>query len=317
MAELLGYLFTIDAIITWGLASLVYKFGLGKTDPKANLLFRLVCVSIATFIFSLIFGSYIFLSEIGTQELTGYLIACLISGLSVTIGDLMYFISLKKIDASRAYPLTQLSLVFVYPFAFFIFGEEITLSFLIGGGLILSSVFFLSSKDKDVSEDNLIVEGNNNLSQEKSSEDIFIGVVLAIGTAFCWAIAIVSFHQARIITGDVFITNFIRVFLATIFIAIIGIFQREYYSGFKKENRKYLKYYFYMGLAGSLSLGFADSLFYKAAEMNGLALTTTLTSSTPTIQQIFSIVLLKEKFRKRFLFSVCLIILGNYIILFL
>lgn len=317
MAELLGYLFTIDAIITWGLASLVYKFGLGKTDPKANLLFRLVCVSIATFIFSLIFGSYIFLSEIGTQELTGYLIACLISGLSVTIGDLMYFISLKKIDASRAYPLTQLSLVFVYPFAFFLFGEEITLSFLIGGGLILSSVFFLSSKDKDVSEDNLIVEGNNNLSQEKSSEDIFIGVVLAIGTAFCWAIAIVSFHQARIITGDVFITNFIRVFLATIFIAIIGIFQREYYSGFKKENRKYLKYYFYMGLAGSLSLGFADSLFYKAAEMNGLALTTTLTSSTPTIQQMFSIVLLKEKFRKRFLFSVCLIILGNYIILFL
>ena len=317
MAELLGYLFTIDAIITWGLASLVYKFGLGKTDPKAILLFRLVCVSIATFIFSLIFGSYIFLSEIGTQELTGYLIACLISGLSVTIGDLMYFISLKKIDASRAYPLTQLSLVFVYPFAFFIFGEEITLSFLIGGGLILSSVFFLSSKDKDVSEDNLIVEGNNNLSQEKSSEDIFIGVVLAIGTAFCWAIAIVSFHQARIITGDVFITNFIRVFLATIFIAIIGIFQREYYSGFKKENRKYLKYYFYMGLAGSLSLGFADSLFYKAAEMNGLALTTTLTSSTPTIQQMFSIVLLKEKFRKRFLFSVCLIILGNYIILFL
>ena len=305
MAELLGYLFTIDAIITWGLASLVYKFGLGKTDPKANLLFRLVCVSIATFIFSLIFGSYIFLSEIGTQELTGYLIACLISGLSVTIGDLMYFISLKKIDASRAYPLTQLSLVFVYPFAFFLFGEEITLSFLIGGGLILSSVFFLSSKDKDVSEDNLIVEGNNNLSQEKSSEDIFIGVVLAIGTAFCWAIAIVSFHQARIITGDVFITNFIRVFLATIFIAIIGIFQREYYSGFKKENRKYLKYYFYMGLAGSLSLGFADSLFYKAAEMNGLALTTTLTSSTPTIQQMFSIVLLKEKFRKRFLFSVC------------
>jgi drug/metabolite transporter (DMT)-like permease len=317
MAELLGYLFTIDAIITWGLASLVYKFGLGKTDPKANLLFRLVCVSIATFIFSLIFGSYIFLSEIGTQELTGYLIACLISGLSVTIGDLMYFVSLKKIDASRAYPLTQLSLIFVYPFAFFIFGEEITLSFLIGGGLILSSVFFLSSKDKDVNEDNLIVEGNNNLSQEKSSEDIFIGVVLAIGTAFCWAIAIVSFHQARIITGDVFITNFIRVFLATIFIAIIGIFQREYYSGFKKENRKYLKYYFYMGLAGSLSLGFADSLFYKAAEMNGLALTTTLTSSTPTIQQMFSIVLLKEKFRKRFLFSVCLIILGNYIILFL
>ena len=30
----------------------------------------------------------------------------------------MYFTSLKKIEVSRAFPLTQLSLVFVYPFAF-------------------------------------------------------------------------------------------------------------------------------------------------------------------------------------------------------
>ena len=70
-------------------------------------------------------------------------------------------------------------------------------------------------------------------------------------------------------------------------------------------------------MAGSLSLGLADSLFYKAAEINGLILTSTITASTPLVQQIFSIIFLKEKFRKRFLIACMLIIIGNYIILFL
>ena len=315
MAELLGYLLAIDAIITWALASLVYKYCLGKTDPKANLLFRLVCVSISTFIFSLFFGNYGFFSNFSLRERNEYLIACVISGLSVTIGDLMYFISLKKIDASRAYPLTQLSLIFVYPFAFIFFDEEITISVFIGGILILSSIFFLSKKDISVEKN-----GNNSKDKEKSqenSEDILVGVILALGAAFCWACSIVSFHQARIIAGDVFVTNFTRIIFATLFISVLGIFQKDYYSGFKKENHPNLKYYAFMGIAGSLSLGLADSLFYMAAEINGLVLTATITANTPIVQQLFAVLILKEKLRKRFVVSICLIILGNYIILFL
>ena len=311
MAELFGYILAIDAIVTWSVASLVYKIGLERTDIKGTLLFRLVMVSIATFIFSLLFGSFFFLSALNAGQMTGYLLSCLISGLSVTIGDLMYFNSLQKIDASRAYPLVQLSLVFVYPFAFFLFGESITPAILIGGILILSSVFLLGSKDKE--------ENNGGDLNEKSEnpEHLISGILLAVGAALCWAIAIVAFNQARIITGDVFITNFLRVLFATIFIGIIGIFQREYYSGYKKENRSILKYFIYIGIAGSLSLGLADSLFYKAAEINGLVLISTITANTPMVQQLLSIAILKEKFRKRFIIAILLIIIGNYIILFL
>jgi len=311
MPELIGYLFTLDALFTWGLASLVYKFGLGKTQPKASLLFRLVIVSLSTFILSLIFGNYLMFSSLNNKEFFDYLIACFISGFSVTFGDLLYFLSLKKIDASRAYPLTQLSLVFVYPFAFIYFGEQITPALLIGGFLILSSVFILSTKDKPAKD------ATNVNGQAKSVENLIAGILLAIGTAFFWALAIVSFNQARIITSDVFITNFIRVIFGTTIFLLIGIFQKEYYSGFKKENRNNLKFYFYIGIAGSMSLGFADSLFYKAAEINGLVLTSTFTVNTPMVQQIFSILILKEKFRKRFLIAVILIIVGNYIILFI
>ena len=127
----------------------------------------------------------------------------------------------------------------------------------------------------------------------------------------------VSFNQARVLTEDVFVTNFVRIIFAIISIAILGIYQREYFSGFMKENRENLKYFIYIGIAGILSLGLADTLFIKASEINGLILTSTFIVNTPMVQQIFSILILKEKFRGRFLFAVGLIILGNYIILFL
>ncbi len=320
----MGSLFTIIAIVTWALASLVYKFGVGKTDAKANLLFRLIMVSTATLIFSLIFGNYDHISMLNNIQLFDYLIACLISGACVTAGDLAYFTSLEKIDASRAYPLIQLSLVFVYPLAFIFFGEEITISVFLGGILILSSVFILSIKDKDekgssedIKQSESLLKSEKGSVNEQHSEQIFIGVVLASCTAFLWAIAIVSFNQARIISNDVLFTNFFRVLFATIIVAILGIFKRGYYSSFKKEERKNLKYYFIFGMAGSLSLGLADAFYYKAAEINGLILTSTFTANTPMVQQIFSIIFLKEKFRKRFIIAVFLIILGNYIILFL
>ncbi|TFG01230.1 MAG: DMT family transporter [Promethearchaeota archaeon] len=308
MAELIGYILAVDAIITWALASLVYKKGLDKTDPKGTLLFRLSCVSLFTLILSMIIGNFLIFLTLEHNELIFYLFMCLASGLTVTIGDMCYFASLKKIDASRAYPLTQLSLIFVYPFSIIFFGEKLTLSIIIGGTLILSSVFLLSKKDKEDIEE----EG-----ADKDTENVLVGILLAIGTAFFWALAIVSFHQARIISGDVFVTNFIRIIFATSSILILGIFKREYYSGFKWENREELKYNAFMGIAGSLSLGLADSLFYQAAEINGLILTSTITANTPMVQQIFSIAFLKEKFRKRFVIACMLIIIGNYIILFL
>ncbi len=311
MVEFIGLVFTVYAIFAWAIASLVYKTGLEKTEPKANLFFRLCCVSVSSLLFSLVFGNYIFFSNLNNLELISYLLACLISGLSVTIGDLLYYISLKKIDASRAYPLVQLSLIFIFPFSVLLFGEELKLSILIGGLLFILSVFILSSKDRTEK-----IKPNGGL-QGKNSEKVIIGVLFAVGAAFLWAVAILSFNQARIITGDVFVTNFLRVAIATILFLPLVIFQPIYYSGFKKENRRNLKYFIFIGIAGMISLGLADTLFYKAAEINGLILTSVFTVNTPLLQQILSILILKEKFRKRFLIAVGLIIFGNYIILFL
>jgi drug/metabolite transporter (DMT)-like permease len=312
MSEIIGYILSIDAIFTWALASLVYKWGLGKTEPKANIFFRLCCVSLSTLVFALIFGNIFFLRNLNSTEIFLFILTSIISGLSVTIGDLFYYKSLKKIDASRAYPLTQLSLIFVYPFSFIIFQEVATPSILIGGFLILSSVFILSSKDKEEKSTNL-----KRGLKDRISEDLVVGVLLAIATAFCWAISYVSYNQARELTGDIFYPNFVRIFFAMITIAIFGLFQKEYYDGFRKENKKLLKYFISIGIAGSLSLGLADALFIKAAEINTLVLTSTITANTPMVQQILSIILLKEKFRKRFLLAVVLIILGNYLIIFL
>jgi len=312
MAELIGYILTLDALITWGVASLVYKFSLGKIESKPSLLFRLIFVSCSTFLLSLFFGSFSSIFLLDTQYLVEYFVACLISGLSVTIGDLLYFISLEKIDVSRAFPLTQLSLIFVYPFAFIIFQEELKFSIILGGFLILLSAFILSSKDKINNKE------NNPEIEDKKSKNIFLGVLFAIGAAFLWGLSIVAFNYVtRNISNDVFTTNFVRVFFGAILFLVIGIFRKDFYSGFSKVNRKKIKYFIFVGIAGALSLGLADTLFYKAAEINGLVLTSTFTANTPMIQQILSILILKEKFRKRFIVAIGLIIVGNYIILFL
>ena len=312
MPELIGYILTLDALFTWGIASLVYKFSLGKIESKPSLLFRLIFVSCSTFLLSLFFGSFTSIFLLSNQKLTEYLIACLISGLSVTIGDLLYFIALEKIDASRAFPLTQLSLIFVYPFGFILFGDVLSISILIGGFLILSSVFFLSSKDK--SHD---IEKNTEKAK-KSSENLVLGVLFAVGAAILWGLSIVAFNYVtEFISNDVFTTNFVRVFFGAIFFLIVGIFRKEFYSSFTKANRKNIKFFIFVGIAGALSLGLADTLFYKAVEINGLVLTSTFTANTPMVQQIFSILILKEKFRKRFIVAVGLIIIGNYIIIFL
>ncbi len=312
MAELIGYILTLDALITWGVASLVYKFSLGKIESKPSLLFRLIFVSCSTFLLSLFFGSFSSIFLLDTQYLVEYFVACLISGLSVTIGDLLYFISLEKIDVSRAFPLTQLSLIFVYPFAFIIFQEELKFSIILGGFLILLSAFILSSKDKINNKE------NNPEIEDKISKNIFLGVLFAIGAAFLWGVSIVAFNYVTInISNDVFTTNFVRVFFGAILFLVIGIFRKDFYSGFSRVNRKKIKYFIFVGIAGALSLGLADTLFYKAAEINGLVLTSTFTANTPMIQQILSILILKEKFRKRFIVAIGLIIVGNYIILFL
>ncbi len=317
MSEIFGYLLTIDAIITWGLASLVYKYGLRKTNAQATLLSRLLIVTLSTFVLSLFLGNYSLILELNNQELFDYVVASIISGISVTVGDLMYFYSLKKIDASRAFPLTALSLVFVYPFSALFFGEQITIHVLVGGILMLSSVVLISSKDKaDINSNKDLDLKSNEINEERDQEDLLIGVILALGTAFFWALSIVSFNQARIVSNDVFITNFVRIIFATIFIAIVGLFNKEYYGTFKKENRSDVKYYLYIGIAASLSLGFADSLFYMAAEINGLIITSTITACTPLVQQIFAVLILKEKFRKRIIIGIILIIAGNYIIIF-
>ncbi|MBY8987616.1 MAG: DMT family transporter [Candidatus Lokiarchaeota archaeon] len=311
MPELIGYILTLDALFTWGIASLVYKFSLGKIESKPGLLFRLIFVSFSTFILALFFGTFSFISLLSSQNLISYILACLISGLSVTIGDLLYFASLKKIDVSRAFPLTQLSLIFVYPFAFILFGEELKLSIILGGSLILLSAFILSTKDrKDLNE-------NGSEKKNQSSEKMVFGVLLAIASAILWGLSIVAFNQARIISKDVFVTNFIRVFFGAIFFIILGIFQKDYYASFYKENRKIIKYFLFVGIAGALSLGLADTLFYKAVEINGLTLTSTFTANTPMVQQILSVIILKEKFRRKFIIAVGLIIIGNYLILFL
>jgi len=310
LVDLFGLGLAIYALTIWSIASIVYKWGLGHTEPKANLFFRLCCVTIGTLIFTLIFGNLFIFSSLSAQASFDFIIACIVSGLSVTVGDLLYYMALKKIDASRAYPLIQLNLVFILPFGYFLFGETITPAILIGAAFILSSVFLLSMNDipKDGSEKSKILT--------KESEKLTQGIIISIIAAFLWALSAISFNQARIISGEVFSTNFFRVLFSVIAFSIWGIFKREYYGAFKKENRKYMKYFVFIGIAGMLSLGFADTLYYKAVEINGLVLTTTFTVNTPMVQQILSVIVLKEKFRKKFILAVTLIIIGNYIILF-
>ena len=82
-----------------------------------------------------------------------------------------------------------------------------------------------------------------------------------------------------------------------------------------QEEKQSIKNYLIIGIMGAISMGICDGLYQIGVSLNGSAISIVIASNAPLINQLFGVLLLKEKFRARFIIGVIIIILANILII--
>jgi drug/metabolite transporter (DMT)-like permease len=315
MLSISGLIITFIAVLTWAISSVGYKAALGAEgiedrNPITALAVRVLIVFFLLMPVTMIFGDLTGLFNIPKHELHIYFFWTIIGGILTFIGDITYFYALRLIDSSRAYPLINVQTLFTFPFAYWWLGEAIPPLMYVAAGCMIIGVFFMQTSDaKD--------RGMETVQGDSRKKRYILGILCALATALFFATQYLAMAmQIRVYPG-IFESNFTRI---GIYVAIFGIFLLFRPNYLPKWNRNgehsQLKAYIYTGLFGFLSFGIGDAIYQIGVTANGAALSIIIAATSPLLNQIFAIKVLKEKFRPTFLIAVVLIMLGNILVIF-
>lgn len=310
-----GYVMVFIAVLTWAFASIGYKLALGtkgsvERDPITSLAFRNTVVAI--FLLGLLpfFGNIYGVFNLSPELAIQYWIYACMTGLTDLLGHACYFIALRHLDSSRVYPFINFQMLLTYPLAIFLLGEEIPQFLWLAAILIIIGVIFVGSPDnKD--------RGFDRLSLEERRSHAVIGIFFGLGTGAFFALFYLSMAmQNRIYQGE-FESNLTRMVIS-VFIIWIFLFVRPKHLPKLRtsEDKIKMKNYLLTGVFACLSAGIGDAIYQIGVRENGASISITIASTAPLFNQLLAILLLKEKFRPRFLIGVLFIVIGNILVLF-
>jgi len=316
----LGGLFVLIAVLTWSIASIVYKSVLGSVgdqkkysrDPLASLGIRILILSAFILLYNLSLGNInkMFIT-MNTEQMTLYFYITILCGFLTAIGDICYFFALRYLDASRVYPLINTQTLFTIPFAYYFFNEQIPALMWISSFLMIIGVLFVGgtqdSKDK----------GMENLSKQQIKRNYIKGISCGIGTGFCFGTQYLAMTALNRIYFGVMEANMARVVSYAIILWIILLLKPNHIPRIRNDvEKKSFKSYILTGLIGIFSFGIGDAVYQLGVSLNGAQTSIIIASSAPIFNQAFSILVLKEKLRKNFLLGVFCIIVGNILVVF-
>jgi drug/metabolite transporter (DMT)-like permease len=240
-----------------------------------------------------------------------YLYITLILGLVTLFGDVCYFTALRYLDVSRIYPLINTQSLFTIPLAFYFFSETIPSLMWLSSILMICGVLFVGGKND--SQD----KGMNNVEKQKQKRNFLIGILGGIGTGFSFGTQYVMMNMLIRISGTALECNVARTDMYAIMLWIYILISRKHFPRRRTESEKLaFRDYVYTGLVGILSFGIGDSVYQLGVNLNGASTSIIIGSSAPVFNQILSIGILKEKFRKNFLIGVICIVIGNILVIF-
>ena len=314
MTNAIGVVWVLIAITTWGVSSIGYKKGMGNKasadrDPVTSLAFRYIIVTLALTPFVFLLWDFSGLFELPEKERNTYIIFALLSGLFDIVGHGTYFFALRHLDSSRVYPLINFQMIFTFPIAIYIFGEAIPRFLWLSVILIVLGVTIIGKPDnKDA--------GFEGLSEIEKKKHHKTGVIFGLLTGLFFALFYLSMAQQNKIWYGEWESNYARLALSSIMIWVYVLLRPKHLP--KKNHLEYkdqMRSYIMIGFFAILSAGIGDAVYQMGVTENGSAISITLASLAPLINQFLAILFLKEKFRPRFLVGVIFIILGNILIL--
>ena len=141
--NVLAGLLAVGAAFAWGSSTVMGKYSLKDLDSRILTPLRLGLTTALSGLYLLLFGGYVALSTITTEQF-GFLMAIVLS--SGTVALSIYYFGLKKVPASKAtifemfWPISAVIIDWVF------FQHSLTWSQLLGAGLMLTAIYQVSQR---------------------------------------------------------------------------------------------------------------------------------------------------------------------------
>ncbi len=326
MVSALGIGVTLAAATIWAFASVAYKSALGSAgtetrDPLTSMGVRIAILVGFLALILAFFGNFSPILALPPDQAITYWTLGIVNGAITMAGDICYFNALRFIDSSRVYPLINIQILFTYPLAHALFGESVPPLLWVAGILMILGVLLISQKDAQ----DRGMEKRDAAGQKKTH---IVGIVLGLCVGLSFALQYLALQGQNLIYdstlqgqnsdyGGVFESNFTRLASYAIMIWIFLLITRKHLPRWATPaDREQTLAYIKMGLVGCLSMGIGDTIYQVGVIEDGSALSITLVSTSPLFNQFFAWGLLKEKFRRYFLFGVICIVVGTILAAF-
>ena len=172
--DVLGLAYALAALVSFGLSPILYKIGLGNRS------LHIIEANTLRAWGSLILLTPMLVNSCSLETLSDYalLLISLSAILGPIIGDTLFMYSIRGIGVSIATPIVNSYSLIVTAISVIFFNEQLTLINALGGFLIILSLWILYFEKKEL------------------SRKVIAGMLAGLGTAFMWALSIISMKQA-------------------------------------------------------------------------------------------------------------------------
>jgi drug/metabolite transporter, DME family len=277
-AELIGVVSALTASLAWACSTIIVKSLTARLDYVSLNTFRLWVASFLLLVFIFVSGRWL---QIFETPLAPLLLVIASGVVAVAVGDTVYIKSLSLVDASKAFTIAQCSFPVLTAFVAISFlGETLNWRIVLGAGLVLSGIYFVSRKKQAPAAGRVNVDAR--------------GVMLALTAAAIWTSAAITLKIGVTQMDPIFAAG-IRIPAAAVVLTLFFMMSRRRGGGSPVPLRLDARSMLMAAAAGILTYGVAAVGYVSAIQSIGAARTVLITTTSPILVLPFSILLLKER----------------------
>ncbi len=289
---IIGILAALIAAFSWAISAAFYKTGAKDISPLTANLIRVIIPFVLLAVGALTLNLYSLLGTLSPLELL------LIFGSSLfafVLGDILYFVTIQSLGVSRGVPITAIYPLFVLVLQVLFLAQPIHLLIIPAALITVGGVALLSYQ----------LNSSNSLEPSKSRRRLWIGLVAALATAFCWSISILLLSEV-LQTTNLILVAVIRLVIAMLITTPLVFGQRLFWKEPPLTQRKLL--FLSVGGVFALIIGYLAFAFaLLVVDTTSVAL---LSSLTPLFAAIIGWRTLQEHLDEKTVFGIIACVVG-------